>query len=401
MKAKLLLKTIIQTVPQWYEADYGPNPRRLEVSGSSIVFYSFRPPTPRLTNLLQYIESNLENWFNSLPENPTRSNYSQVAHSIAVFWLNEFCDEVNWPVLLNYLEELRYRTYENSPVSCNIVVSPGEGVGDLTDPSVQKILDPLASSPHTYFRADKNLNLMDYEYVKWGDIEDSERYKFTPEFLHPIMSALGSGDFAVHLNHHGEVLIASNADGMIVSFRKGKWTVYDSRTFKNALGKALNAEYWVGANIFEIIFDLSYRRQGALLVYDPSRVMPSNVVNKEALLIDGYGALDKAREILKSSIFALPLGNADSPRIGKRRLIELASLDGAVIFDGNYLVGFGCMVDTHANAGNHAGARTTAAHSAFQYGARPIKISSDGDITIIFESVNNDGQSCQAEMIFL
>jgi hypothetical protein len=46
------------------------------------------------------------------------------------------------------------------------------------------------------------------------------------------------------------------------------------------------------------------------------------------------------------------------------------------------------------------GARTTAGRSAYLWGAHPIKVSADGDVTVYFESRNGDNV-CDAEMHFL
>ena len=56
--------------------------------------------------------------------------------------------------------------------------------------------------------------------------------------------------------------------GLLATRRNRKWKIYDVRTFKNSLAYCLGSHY-VGANLFEVVFDLSFRRQGSLLIYDP------------------------------------------------------------------------------------------------------------------------------------
>ena len=85
----------------------------------------------------------------------------------------------------------------------------------------------------------------------------------------------------------------------------------------------------------------------------------------------------------------------------KRVLLEIASLDGAVIFDGASVLAFGSMIRTHPSIDNTLGARTTAALSAHKYGGYPIKISSDGDITIYFTSQDEAGNESHTELNFL
>ncbi len=81
--------------------------------------------------------------------------------------------------------------------------------------------------------------------------------------------------------------------------------------------------------------------------------------------------------------------------------LELASLDGAIIFDSDKIVAFGAMIDSHPDVGSHHGARTTAAYSAYKWGGHPIKISADEDIKVIFRSHSEDGQSTDATLDFM
>jgi DNA integrity scanning protein DisA with diadenylate cyclase activity len=84
----------------------------------------------------------------------------------------------------------------------------------------------------------------------------------------------------------------------------------------------------------------------------------------------------------------------------KRRLIEMGCVDGAVVFDDEHLLAVGAIIEPHSSVGNQLGARTTAARSAYLWGAHPIKVSSDGDVTIYFKS-RNGAESCDAMMHFL
>jgi len=58
------------------------------------------------------------------------------------------------------------------------------------------------------------------------------------------------------------------------------------------------------------------------------------------------------------------------------------------------------MIKTHPNAKGQYGARTTAALSAYLYGAHPMKISTDGDVRILFSSDDEVGKTHQAELAF-
>ena len=64
----------------------------------------------------------------------------------------------------------------------------------------------------------------------------------------------------------------------------------------------------------------------------------------------------------------------------------MACVDGAVVFDDHRLLAIGALIRSHLSVGNQLGARTTAARSAYLWGPHPIKVSSDGDVTLYFKS---------------
>ena len=78
----------------------------------------------------------------------------------------------------------------------------------------------------------------------------------------------------------------------------------------------------------------------------------------------------------------------------------MASIDGAVVFDDDHILALGALIRSHPDVGSQLGARATAARSSFLWGARPIKVSSDGDVTVYFKSAGGD-QECNAAMNFL
>ena len=70
------------------------------------------------------------------------------------------------------------------------------------------------------------------------------------------------------------------------------------------------------------------------------------------------------------------------------------------MFDDDRLLAVGALVRSHPSVGSQLGARTTAARSAYLWGAHPIQVSSDGDVSIYFRSKNGE-QQCDAVMHFL
>ncbi len=93
-------------------------------------------------------------------------------------------------------------------------------------------------------------------------------------------------DFSAHLTTGGDLIIMSKA-GLLATRRNRKWKIYDVRTFKNSLAYCLGGHY-VGANLFEVVFDLSFRRQGSLLIYDPDYLVADHILNPQSITSSEY-----------------------------------------------------------------------------------------------------------------
>jgi hypothetical protein len=195
-------------------------------------------------------------------------------------------------------------------------------------------------------------------------------------------------------------------EGILAARRKRKWKVYDVRTFKNSLALCLGKQD-VGASLFEIVFDLSFRRYGALLIYDPKHSTRDHIRNEASIMFSGWkkkthqpAGAAAGQALIGRSLENLAMAQGVGAMLWKRRLIELARVDGAVIFDDAHLLAVGAIIESHPDAGDQLGARATAARSAFLWGAHPVKVSSDGDVTVYFKS-RKGVQECDALMHFL
>ena len=106
------------------------------------------------------------------------------------------------------------------------------------------------------------------------------------------------------------------------------------------------------------------------------------------------------QSLIVDSIGDISVGRRAGSLRRKRRLIEMSGVDGAVVFDDDNLLAVGALIRSHRDVGNQLGARVTAARSAFLWGGRPIKVSSDGDVAVYFKSRDGDNE-CDAVMNFL
>jgi hypothetical protein len=109
--------------------------------------------------------------------------------------------------------------------------------------------------------------------------------------------------------------------------------------------------------------------------------------------------IESGQSLIASSVGNLALGKGPGTPQWKRRLIELAKVDGALVFDDEHLLAVGAIIAPHPSAGVQLGARATAARSAYLWGARPVNVSSDGDVTVYFKSRSGD-EECDAVMEF-
>ncbi|XXX72070.1 hypothetical protein WMF30_30930 [Sorangium sp. So ce134] len=376
---------LISAVPQWYSATNGPHRQDISIGSTKVTFYSHRPPTPELKKLKTYVETVGEDWASKLELPLLPASQELLQDRVALEWLRIQDADIAWPRLLKYLEEARRRTYENVPVATNLVISSGEGSIPLDRGSNHKTLDPLANSPHVFLRIDQELRLLSFAEIPWAQVKETLEYKFHPEFLQPVASVLARGEYSAHLTQRGDIIFMSSA-GMLAAKRKGRWNLYDAPTLKNSLTDIV-ADYRIGCNLFDLLFDLSYRRHGALLIYDPDELTLPHVSNPQSVLSEGKGGQpDPVRKALVDSIGGIEMNAPKQERRKKRILTQLASVDGAVIFDGQRLFAFGAMIRHHPEVESYPGARTTAAESAYLYGSYPFMVSSDGDITAIFHS---------------
>jgi hypothetical protein len=395
---------IVDLVPHWYQAECGPEKYMIPIGEHTTTFFNHRKLTPSLALFLKRISARARqlplHYFVQLP-----SLIDVLLESFALEWLRIHAPAINWFRLLKYLEVVTRRTHENQPVVLNIVIRPGQGTGDITQPYVQKVVDRLASSPYSFLVIDSNLRLIEYSEVEWTQITDAVSYKFHPEFLHPIHCVMGPQDISAHLTTQGDLIIMNKA-GLLAARRKRKWKIYDVRTFKNSLAYCLG-NYHVGANLFEVVFDLSFRRFGSLLIYDPEHHTRHRILNPESIVFSDWFPAGQTRDELHCGqaligrwVQDLALGNVCGPLKKKWRLLEMARIDGAVVFDDQRLLAVGALIKSHPEVGNQLGARSTAARSAYLWGAHPVKVSADGDVTIFFKSRHGEAE-CDAVMQFL
>jgi hypothetical protein len=398
MNERFVLDAVIEAVPQWYQGLRAPWTRELRLGPDQRSICSHRPPSSQLEALLSFVESHLETWHGQLVDPVSPAQVAAIRKAVALEWLRLQDPGIDWPRLLAYVEYLKDKTYENRALSRNLVVAPGSGGVDITSLAVEKVMDPLASSDRVYLRVDPNLHFLGYEEITWDQIEEAREHTYSVEFLRPFSRLVAEGAYLAHLTQQREILILGRA-GLIAAERRNRWYIYEPPTLRDSLIDIFGNRD-VGRNLFEVIFDLSYKRHGALLVYDPAHTVVNNVINRESVF-EPHGRPDEVRRMLEPAARQIGLGRSSGAVVKKRLLMELAGLDGAVIFDADSILAFGAMILTHPGAGGVVGARTTAALSAYLDGGTTAKISSDGDVCILFSEEGDTRTQERAKLQFL
>lgn len=403
MVAREIASEIISLVPSWYQAQCGPNRYLLRIGDHEEPFYHHRGFTPSLERFLELVYTTTED-VDRQRIHAAPGLLDILLEGLAIEWLKIHSPTTDWIRIIDYLEQVSRRTHETEPVSLNLVIQDGKGAGDITQPSVQKFLDRLASSLFSFLAVDRSLRLIEYGAVEWSQIRDVDSPKFYPEFLHPIHGILAPDELCVHLTPQGD-LILMDRNGLLAARRKRKWKLYDTPAFTDSLVHCLgNAA--VVANLLEVILDLSFRRRGALLIYDPRHEIRGHILNRESIVFSGWrtdlgleSGTESGQAVIAPTLRDLAIGKSVEALRRKRRLIELANVDGALIFDDDQLLAAGAIIESHPSARNQYGTRTMAAQSGYLWGASPVNISSDGEVAVYFKS-RGDGEECDAVMQF-
>jgi hypothetical protein len=382
-----------------YEAENGHHPVRLGMGAEECVVYSVLPLS---SNLQSYLKKSMAIWDDLRPM--TDGEISQIIErewiqqKFAIAWLEEKTGISTWTSILDYFRRLDRRTMENNHVSKTLVIEPGElveGAASLTDPAYFKVFDWLGSTPVTYFRVDEKLGIKALEAVSLTEVKDLKGYRFYPDRLHPVISSLKNpNSIVVHLSEDRALLIVDR-NGVIASKRSGEsWTIYDKEHLIGAVAAVVERKiniaggsespYCVACSLFQILFDISMKHHGGLIVLDS----PENIAK---YVVKG---IERNVESPLNKIFThSPFNGLEFSIPEVRKLVELSSVDGALILDlqGN-LVQVGSMVVSHPSAVSHFGTREAAGYSAAKFGATSFKVSADGQVTMFFTIPSKTGE---------
>lgn len=385
MNEAQILDIIESMIPQYYRSSLAgaENVIKYILNGKEFNLHASRTNTPKLNRLKEFVENNIDSLLNyNAPS--LKSNIESIEATVVKEWLRIKGFDANWFEMFEYLDRVTSRTNENLHVGINFIYNQNEcGKEKIFNLGHDKIMDILSDSRYTYFKIGKNYTYLDYKCIQWNDIKNPVSYSQIPQFLQPYASILESTEeCAITMTRLGDIIIYSKSS-IFASKRKGRWTIYEDGTLKNCFVDALahlpgKNSYWIACNIFDLVWDISYRRHGALLIIKPQS-LPILVNNTESIIESAKA--ENIRFKMKEALKRIDLSSKENSY--KPIILELASIDGAIIFDEcGKIEAFGAIVQTHPKANHCLGARTTGAMSALEHGYIPIKVSSDGDISL-------------------
>lgn len=365
---------------------------KIGLAGVDLDVYSIYKPSTRAKNLFKKAGEQLSEEYNrdtSKSEIKSAPNVVEVemfTRNLAIEWLRSFSRDIDWESVLSYLDQIRYRTYENDAVAINIIVEStraGHGMGNLNNVKHQKVYDMAGSSRDTIVRVSSDLGILRYETcgLDCDNVAVRKSVRGAPHIAVSLWEYCSNGSFLVQKTRRGDILISSATDGLIATWRKGFWHLYEKAEMLTIYNDLFGMR---GGRILDLVYDLSYRRHGALLVYDPDKkVRKHKISNPHSKIRRIQRQRVDAYSVIGPSVRAMM--KTDSYDSYSGIVAEVASMDGAIVFDQDGICAFGAMIVTNRKVGNvQGGARTTAMLSAKSYGGIPVKISADGDVTLAY-----------------
>jgi len=189
------------------------------------------------------------------------------------------------------------------------------------------------------------------------------------------------------LSRQGDILVFDEGT-LRFTYRYGRWQYWNhahlvhllrdraraQRVPKKILGRVVNA-------IYRAALDVSFRRSGGLFVVLHNRKSLRDIARSG----DAIGDPKRSATDLEFDTVIREHHIQSLPRVV---VVELASLDGAIVLDNSGRIRAYGVVLQPKKAGRlrgTEGSRTKAAIGASKYGLA-VKISSDGDITVYYES---------------
>lgn len=290
--------------------------------------------------------------------------------------------------ILSALHTLSEQSYENKTLTFGCILDPQQLGAPSGAQFPEKFLDSkkykaLSDGFRTAYLVSTDgrvLNFIDLE--RYGTVPLSARHYF-PEWAEAIARASRVGRCGIVLSRQGDILVFDEGT-LRFSYRYGKWQYWNHAHLVNLLRDRARAQRVppnlvgrvVGA-VYRAALDVSFRKTGGLFVILHNRKHLRKVVR------DGDAVRDRKRSTTDQEFDGF-LADHTIQSLPRTVVVELASLDGAVVLDNSgRVLAYGAVLQPRRRGRlrGSEGSRTKAAIGASHYGLA-VKISSDGDVAV-------------------
>jgi hypothetical protein len=296
--------------------------------------------------------------------------------------------EIELGTVFGSLRQLSEQSYENKSLAFGCLIDPGrDGVSNgvpLFPDQIQewKRYRALTDGYRTAFRISRNGAIIGFHDLASLRQKKDKGSHFYPEWCEDIAAASRKGVLGVSLTRQGDVLVFDSGT-LRFTYRFGQWQYWNHSHIIDLLKSRARVQRVppkrigsVVSTLYRAALDVSFRRAGGLFVL----LRNQKKVNELVLRGDAIG--DPHRDPVHA-VFDSVLESKKIQDLPRTVLVELASLDGAVVLNNNgQILAYAAVLQPkrRGKVGPAEGSRTKAAIGASKYGLA-IKVSSDGDIT--------------------
>jgi hypothetical protein len=299
--------------------------------------------------------------------------------------------EMSVSTVLESLHTLAEQSYENKSLTFGCILDPSRttetsGAKFPADFLTSKKYKALSDGFRTaYYISSKGrvLDLVELDHFWKKPLTEKHYY---PDWAEPIARVSRSDRCGIALSRQGDILVFDEGT-LRFTYRYGRWQYWNHAHLVNLLrDKARGDEALLSipgrvvGPIYRAALDVSFRRTGGLFV----------ILHNPESLRDVVRVGDAIGDAKRSDIdteFDRVVKGHNIQALPRAVVVELASLDGAIVLDNTgQVLAYGAVLQPKRTGRLRGteGSRTKAAIGASNYGLS-LKISADGDITVYHE----------------
>lgn len=298
----------------------------------------------------------------------------------------------NLPVssVFDSFHTLSEQSYENKALTFGCILDPNEDVDEPESRFPDAFLGPdkkkykaLSDGFRTAYHVSANGSIVDFVDLERVVAKPLTEKHYYPDWAKPIARVSRAKKCGIVLSRQGDILVFDGGS-LRFTYRYGRWQYWNHAHLVRLLRSRARAQKVrpevlgrvVGA-IYRAALDVSFRRSGGLFV------ILHNRKNLRSVARTGDAIGDQKRE-KEDLAFDAVIQERTIQSLPRSVVVELASLDGAIVLDNSgRIMAYGAVLQPK-KAGRRRGtegSRTKAAIGASKYGIA-VKISSDGEIKV-------------------